>query len=283
MTRPGLIRWVGAALCLGLSLAGCGSSAGPPISSDDPSAQLAEQRRSADEFLLCLADFSVPASLRDLGPAGDSVVWEPTDSVVARDRDGQELVYNVPGGQELDDQALAAAWATGQTTEDGTVVVLVIDGVDHSAAYAACLDASGYHLPMAVADPVILSDEAQAVLDQSNQWAACARANGWPDVADVTPVDGGLSEVVIPIRVDEAGLRALMAACPAYDAAGYAVAAEAWARGETDYPAPVFPYLTIAVPEAGGDWTERNHLLDLLNQLQSEAYAAAVAAVEGGG
>ncbi|MDR1214612.1 MAG: hypothetical protein LBK54_11120 [Propionibacteriaceae bacterium] len=280
MRRPGLTRLVGPALLLGLALgaAGCGGSDQPTDPSADASAALVDQKRSADEFLLCLSDYAVPASLRDFEMEGSLVVWEPISSVVARDQDGQELIYSVPGAEPVAPEVTEAALSSGRAVEDGTVVVLVVDGVDYSDAYAVCLDASGYHRPAAVSDPEAGTGQSEAIRQESNRWADCARLNGWPDVADAGPVGlSGLSEVVIPSRIDEAGLRALLTACPPYDAAGYAVAAEAWAQGDTDYPAPAFPYLTIAEPDpVSGDWEARNQLLDLLNQLQSEAYAAAV-------
>ncbi|MDR1078962.1 MAG: hypothetical protein LBL55_09955 [Propionibacteriaceae bacterium] len=280
MREASPVRWAGLALLLGLTwaAAGCAGSDQPSGPSSDPSAAIVDQKRSADEFLLCLSDYAVPASLRDFELEGSLVVWEPTASVVARDQNGQELIYSVPGTEPLAPEVVETALQGGWALEDETLVVLVIDQVDYSTAYATCLDASGYHQPAAVSDPEAETGQSEAIRQESNRWADCARQNGWPDVADAGPVGlSGLSEVVIPSRIDEAGLRALLTACPPYDAAGYAVAAEAWAQGDTDYPAPAFPYLTIAEPDpVKGDWEARNQLLDLLNQLQSEAYAAAV-------
>jgi hypothetical protein len=116
---------------------------------------------------------------------------------------------------------------------------------------------------------------ASAVLAESNSWAACARAHGWPDIADADPAAGALAEIEIPASITEDELRRLLADCPPFDAAAYAAAQAAWAAGDTAYPAPEFPYLTIGPASAAtGGEAARTELLDLINQLQSEAFAA---------
>lgn len=106
--------------------------------------------------------------------------------------------------------------------------------------------------------PSPLDPQASAVLAESNSWAACARQHGWPDIADADPAAGALAEIVIPATITADELRQLVADCPPFNPA-----------------TNEFPYLTIGpASDATGGEAARTELLDLLNQLQSETFAA---------
>jgi len=113
--------------------------------------------------------------------------------------------------------------------------------------------------PAPEATTATLDAQASAVLAESASWAACARDHGWPDIADPDPAAGALAEVVLPATITADELRQLLADCPPFNP-------------DTDE----FPYLTIGAASAdtGGE-AARTELLDLLNRLQSEAFAAA--------
>jgi hypothetical protein len=100
-------------------------------------------------------------------------------------------------------------------------IALRVDGIDHSETYARCLKESGYNDQEAwgpyQADP----EHMQRQVTASNQWAACARENGWPDIKDSvmpTKMDGSeWPTVTVPSTITEDQLRQLLAACPNFD------------------------------------------------------------------
>lgn len=105
---------------------------------------------------------------------------------------------------------------------------LLIDGEDHSDTYKGCLAESGYDTIAAQGvrqwDPEDM-ELAQQQLNANNEWAACVRANGWPNVQDVAlPADpsSGVPGVLIPFTITEDQLRQLLVVCPLGDIRNYA-------------------------------------------------------------
>ena len=101
---------------------------------------------------------------------------------------------------------------------------LIIDGVDHSEAFARCLDKSGYvHPESSSLTGSIDAAEAAKQVQANNQWTACARENGWPRIADSRmPTDLTWSQwptVVLPDSITEEQLRQLLKDCPPADGA----------------------------------------------------------------
>ncbi|MDR1806995.1 MAG: hypothetical protein LBR33_03635 [Propionibacteriaceae bacterium] len=103
-------------------------------------------------------------------------------------------------------------------------VKLLVDGVDQTEAYQKCLDSSGYS-ETAVYDDYDYSPMMDAynelAVEASNEWAKCARDNGYPDIKDTAmPTDEDhYPTVVLPVTITEEQLRALLEVCPAFDPA----------------------------------------------------------------
>jgi hypothetical protein len=103
--------------------------------------------------------------------------------------------------------------------------MLEVDGVDRTDVWVECVAETGYSTRAVWdsaaslgIDPVYV----QAVVEANNEWAACARANGYPDVADSTvPRDSASTEqwptVLLPRTITEEQLRALLEVCPNFD------------------------------------------------------------------
>ena len=90
---------------------------------------------------------------------------------------------------------------------------LLVDGLDRSDEYRACLAQTGYDDDAAMGvrqwDPSELANF-QEQADINNEWASCARENGWPDIHDVSvPADpsSGIPHILIPSIITEDQLR----------------------------------------------------------------------------
>jgi hypothetical protein len=118
-----------------------------------------------------------------------------------------------------------AAADSEDATPSPAKALLIVDGVDHSDIYAACLDESEYdenavyaavdYSPMAELEPLY-----QLMIDASNEWAKCARENGFPTTKDaVMPKGEGQPMALLPASITEVELRELLAVCPNFDPA----------------------------------------------------------------
>ena len=137
----------------------------------------------------------------------------------------------------------------------GSGPTLWVDRVDRTSSYVQCLNSSGYSEAAAwgistQADPA----QYQRQVDANNQWTACARENGWPDIKDsVMPTDMEHASnpfVVLPATMTEDQLRALLDACPNFDADKQDMLNDWWAThapaggstgGPEDYPDGYLP------------------------------------------
>jgi hypothetical protein len=145
---------------------------------------------------------------------------------------------------------------------------VMLDGVDYSAPYAQCLRSSDYVEPGAAADPGQELRDKQKIAEASNEWAACARNNGWPDLADAQPgnADGyaTVPTVLLPATITVQELEALLEHCPA-----------AVPDGDPDQWSPSIDFdADTPEPESGdgGDTTEDGS--EHLQQLRDVLYAA---------
>jgi hypothetical protein len=133
---------------------------------------------------------------------------------------------------------------------------LVIDGVDVSAAYANCLAQTGYsEVAAESADPPVDPAALARQVAANNEWAACARENGFPLVADsVAPAtEGDYPMVVLPGTITAGQLRQLLATCPNWTADKQADI-DAWRAGNpvaVDLPDDIAPdpAITFDVPD----------------------------------
>ncbi|MDR1294292.1 MAG: hypothetical protein LBK59_04960 [Bifidobacteriaceae bacterium] len=185
-----------------------------PGAADSP--VYSDQRASAEALHACLTDADLPATLSTLGTSGDqaSIAWEDGHSVIWRVPDaGAGYPWTATSGEvraEVQEAFEAAATDYG----------LTVDGVDHSGDFERCWVESGYTQPEADADPAEELTQKQAQAEATNEWVACARNHGYPDLADVTAVaDGWMTQpvAVLPWDITARALRTLLEACPSFD------------------------------------------------------------------
>ncbi len=174
----------------------------------------------------CMSAAGIPAAVID-NPQGDPTRVVPSgDHVVMMYADGIGVSWNgnkVTGDVRppTEDQKKSMM---NLGTQGSTNPFLIIDGIDHSEAFIACLNETGYSDIAAQSvmsqnrlDPATIARQVEA----NNIWAACVRQNGWPEVEDsVMPLDLETVEwpvVRLPSTITETQLRQLLAACPNFD------------------------------------------------------------------
>ena len=100
---------------------------------------------------------------------------------------------------------------------------LVIDGMDYSEIFTRCMDLSGYDENAAYGKDAFIDNtiEMMRQVRVNNDWAECARENGFPGVKDSempTKKDGSeWPAVYLPGTITEDQLRKLLEVCPNYD------------------------------------------------------------------
>ncbi|MDR1427403.1 MAG: hypothetical protein LBJ08_06565, partial [Bifidobacteriaceae bacterium] len=140
---------------------------------------------------------------------------------------------------------------------------------DHTATYQHCFEDSSYTPPNTAADPADDLEWNQKVADVTNEWIACAREHGQPDLEDLTATANESVQVILPRTTTVAELRALIEACPTFDEE------QARAVFDTEGPPPDFEYHpdpAIAI-EPPDDPTEEAHWQELYRVLQEKSEA----------
>jgi hypothetical protein len=155
---------------------------------------------------------------------------------------------------------------------NGPAPGLFYDGVDRSADYNRCLDESGYDEDAVMAYLIDLETQSQNNTRQmraNNQWADCARDNGFPNIADTSlDVLGafiGTGAVELPVSMTTEQLKQLLQACPLVDWSmrdrlNDWLFAQDWKVDTADYPDwyipdPMIGFDWSALPEARDpDW-----------------------------
>jgi hypothetical protein len=176
----------------------------------------------------CLESAGLPVVYR-AGPDGTDtlIAFDELVPVIWSQGDGTVAWTSAVPDTEIDAiyEEIAAAWST--PAPGGTWASearLRVRGLDESAAWTACLDQTGYdeQAVWGSADTSLQLDElSRLTVEASNQWAACARANGIPGVIDAhLPVaDTQHPAALIPVDTTEQQLRATLAQCPSFDPA----------------------------------------------------------------
>ena len=108
---------------------------------------------------------------------------------------------------------------------DFSIPVLEVDGIDRTAAWTECFDKSGHSMVAAMEGGMKnpFDQEQLMVLyaQSSNAWAACARANGFPETQDAvipTQLDGNQIPIaLLPVSITELELRELLIKCPNFN------------------------------------------------------------------
>ncbi|MDR0593824.1 MAG: hypothetical protein LBG60_11320 [Bifidobacteriaceae bacterium] len=183
-------------------------------------AAASDQRSTAVAFHDCLVRHGIAAALWEADSSNAQVALMAERAVAWNPIDGVWTSFADPEGADMDSVSRQFFDALSQVsgTEAEAQPKLMIAGQDVSEDYAACYTSSGYFAPSLTADPVDELRRKTAVAEASNQWAACARANGHPDIADAdAPVADNYAtqpEVQIPLTMTADDLRTLLGRCP---------------------------------------------------------------------
>jgi hypothetical protein len=214
--------------------AGTGSGETAGGSGGDGELTAAEQEANTQAMVDCLVEAGVPAMILP-GEVNGVTRYELAF-------DGQMVSRRDPasgGGTGAVTQMVGAGSAVVDADKHARVFeavegdyALVIDAVDYSADYERCYVDTGY-TPLELVPEIDPAEELkakQAEAEVSNEWAACARQNGWPDVADADPpvADGyeTYPTVVVPGSITVDQLDALLDVCPVFDEEAYLQALE---------------------------------------------------------
>ncbi|MDR1798775.1 MAG: hypothetical protein LBR19_02675 [Bifidobacteriaceae bacterium] len=173
----------------------------------------------ATQYVDCLVEKGLPATLIRLDDGSLRPYWDETKVAVVSTRalNGEQVTSYLDDRSPDGASPVADVFPRADTTWG-----LVIDGIDYSVEYTECRDLSGY-----IEDweqPVDPRDELAAkaqMAEAANDWARCARDNGWPQVGDASaPVADGYQTsptVFLPASMTADQLAALLEACPAFD------------------------------------------------------------------
>ncbi|MDR2929743.1 MAG: hypothetical protein LBV06_02380 [Propionibacteriaceae bacterium] len=174
--------------------------------------------QAAQSYYDCMTAGGVKVEIQK-DDAGEPTLVHFTDfksSVQYRAPDG------VGGGMYAADRAGMEPSAAEQEFANKNEPGLLVDGVDQSELYLRCLKESGYS-ESAVweahpyqADP----KEVERQVKANNEWAACARAHGWPDLKDVsvpTDLSNGYSPILLPATITPEQIGQLLDVCPNWD------------------------------------------------------------------
>ncbi|MDR0285647.1 MAG: hypothetical protein LBI33_12300 [Propionibacteriaceae bacterium] len=218
MQRPRVIAATVVALAV-VGLTGC-APAGPELptlETTHPADPVpADLEAVAKAYYDCMTEAKIPVTFLSNQPGGLIVVsFGPGHTYLYTD--GDEGVGN-QGYDDPNDPALQNLDDFAKTHPEPT---LLVDGVDHSEDYAACLAQTGYSESAAweaqQPDPAVIAHQVAV----NNQWAACVRENGWPEAKDSSlPAadDGmGLPPLYLTPTITEDQLRQLVDACPFTD------------------------------------------------------------------
>jgi hypothetical protein len=275
-------RLLAAGLLGAVALGGCAVSEGhylPSLRTDSPSPVPVLVAR-AGEFYDCLTAANVPVELT-------RVNGEPTLVRFAADH---TVVYRNPDGTGASMIAARASAAERQAAEEFARAnpsgpALLVDGVDHSQAYAACLDGSGYSAQEGYGTSQWDLARVTLQVTSNNQWAACARNYGWPTIRDSAlpqTLDGTQwPTILLPPTMTDGQLEQLLAACPNFDP-DRADQLQAWQRrhGADSWP-PDYqpdPWIDIDLAQLNDPSPQTmakvNQLSDLLVRQQREYWRA---------
>jgi hypothetical protein len=172
----------------------------------------------AKAYYDCMVDEGLPVELSANGAGELAVVnFSGDHSILSRSADGSGMAMAGSGEPDADFQRQTDEFFADMTGEPA----LIVDGVDHSETYARCLEESGYNEQEAWGPSQIDPAQLELQVKANNQWAACVRENGFPNVADTTmpeQLDGSeWPMVLLPTSITEEQLRAMVEACPNFN------------------------------------------------------------------
>jgi hypothetical protein len=274
-----------------VGMGGCSDSGGEDVASlgdAGPSASASTQRLAAEAYHSCLVDAGLPAEIFPVNtdePDGDAwVSFGAAETVQVIPGEGgmtsvsSEGAGGSGGGSGITEEEREAFLEAHQDPES---FGLLVDGVDRSADFERCYTESGYTEPEFTADPAAQALFNTRIAEATNTWIACARENGYPDLSDVAASSEDpdyYPNVELPSTITEEALRALLDACPNFDAEAWGEMLDAQSTGTmTEANIPTDPAISIAQPpeSMNGDAaaTERwEKLNEILWEKQAEFY-----------
>ncbi|MDR2453726.1 MAG: hypothetical protein LBD51_04085 [Bifidobacteriaceae bacterium] len=219
------------------------------------------------------------------------------------------------GGEAAASAAAVEAPAEAEPADEGEIAdegfaeippYLIIGDQDYTEAYTECLESTGFTAPEYKQDPAEELKEKQRTLEATNTWLKCARDNGYPNLADPPAPKADEYQTqpmaLLPANITEPELRALLEACPNFNAedmaAGmdeieqidsqflsYSETMELYEDLMAKYPGMIEPSIGFDAPGFNGDWTaafEETDSADLerLSKLQEVLSEAANAFYE---
>ncbi|MDR0990122.1 MAG: hypothetical protein LBL92_01965 [Propionibacteriaceae bacterium] len=269
-----------------------GGSASSTVSSEDLVS-------IAQTFHDCLTDAGLPAVYQqDANGLSTIVSFDGGVRALGIDPDGFPFSNESVTTGELED-------FLAQHSDNNAI--LEVDGVDHTEAWVQCYDTSGYSMTNILTGGILDSqlgvDMMQLMVESSNQWAACARENGFPETKDaVMTTQFDFSQIptaLLPTSMTAEQLEALLQVCPNFDAEQAAKNDELLnGVGQIDDPAQArIPEGYVMPPNVGFDYpgfdgqgfsimgggvsipdneTSRrlNDLMEILTQAQQDYYAS---------
>jgi len=210
-TRTVFLAFAGV-IGLATLLSACGSQPELPSLSESPTSSSPGLQQVALDYLACMTAEGLPMEL------APNLQGEMVMVVVNK---GHDAVWVNPdhtmgfAGYEKSPELAEIAGRIG----DGPG--MVIDGVDHTTTFVACLNQTGYDETAAKGLVPLEPGYFDKQVEANNRWAECARDHGWPFIHDSAPPETGTVEapaVVLPITITEDQLRQLLKDCPNFDA-----------------------------------------------------------------
>jgi hypothetical protein len=198
------------------------------------------QRERAEAFYGCLVDASLPAQISEADGDQATVTFEDVwtwrvdaDGVAVVALGGVSRLVSETGwvfaGSDAFSRDHPAAGAPpdieaerARLTDDAKAspwgYVMYIDGADRTEEYATCLETSGYTEPgPPPVDQEALLAQKQRSAAASNEWAACAREHGFPDIRDAVAERDTYPVVLLPPTITAELLATLLSHCPVFD------------------------------------------------------------------
>jgi hypothetical protein len=274
-------------ICGATVVAGCAGSDG--VASLGPGAgdgaggravEVSGQKASAEAMASCLVDAGVEARTEDWADGQAWVTIGGADPARMCYFEGECSDFGAQGGDGVVGtpvqealERLASAHKEEGLASGKVSPYLIVGDKDMTEAYVPCLEESGYHMPVAYHDPdEEIADKGKYVALE-NEWVACARENGLPNLADVPPpvadnYESGFPFVGLPFDIDVDLLRSVVHACPPFNVEGR----DSYQRGGSWYdPIIDFDVDPDALDEAG--MSRLAMLQDIVYEPEEEYYA----------
>ena len=215
-----------ASAVLAMILAGCsGASPALPAIGGSPVSQApTDPEAVAAAMYSCLAAAGLPVEHAATPNGRLALITFAADAHVIWKTPHADLQFTSALTEEQMQEQVLAVTNQGADIPDDTdnMVILIVEGQDRSSIMSRCVEQSGYD------ETVVFNannpDLVEVAWDKlrliaTNEWAQCARENGYPTVKDATMPDDSVNAdpiALLPATITEAELRRLLTACPSF-------------------------------------------------------------------